>query len=403
MGFFEQRSIMKKINVFIIGSKGYTADYGGWETFVHGLIDNWKDSKVAFYVFEIVHNKNEEGIVQTDRLTCIRIYVKNNGSRTMMIYDYKCTGYARNYIREHNVSNPVLLYLGMRIGPLVWLNKPAIRREGIRVIENPDGMEWKRTKWNCLVQLYLYVSAHFMSNAADYMVCDSKKIQDLYDRMPGAKKLRKICISYGAQPIEELSESMPDRVKAFFDKWGIERDGYYLILGRYIPENNYEMMLKGFMSSSSPRDVLIITNYTDEIPSFHEHIRESTDYEKDRRVKMAGSLYDRELLKYIRGYARGYIHGHMVGGTNPGLLEAMSSTDVNILFDSSFNREVGEDAVLYFSSADELRERIESVDCFSEKTIREYGTMAKMRMLRHYSWDNTVAKYERLFYEIWDH
>ena len=36
---------------------------------------------------------------------------------------------------------------------------------------------------------------------------------------------------------------MPRRVRRFFDEWKIEPDGYYLILGRYIPENNYEMML----------------------------------------------------------------------------------------------------------------------------------------------------------------
>ena len=52
-------------------------------------------------------------------------------------------------------------------------------------------------------------------------------------------------------------------------------------------------------------------------------------------------MYDQELLKKIRENAYGYFHGHEVGGTNPSLLEALGSTDLNLLLDVGFNREVG--------------------------------------------------------------
>ena len=35
----------------------------------------------------------------------------------------------------------------------------------------------------------------------------------------------------------------------------------------------------------------------------------------------------------IREQAYGYFHGHEVGGTNPSLLEALGSTDLNLLLD----------------------------------------------------------------------
>ena len=44
----------------------------------------------------------------------------------------------------------------------------------------------------------------------------------------------------------------------------------------------------------------------------------------------------------IRENAYGYFHGHEVGGTNPSLLEALGSTDLNLLLDVGFNREVAE-------------------------------------------------------------
>ena len=48
-----------------------------------------------------------------------------------------------------------------------------------------------------------------------------------------------------------------------------------------------------------------------------------TNFERDYRVKFVGTVYDRDLLNYIRENAFAYIHGHEVGGTNPGLLEAL--------------------------------------------------------------------------------
>ena len=70
-----------------------------------------------------------------------------------------------------------------------------------------------------------------------------------------------------------------------------------------------------------------------------------------------------ELLKKIRENAYGYFHGHEVGGTNPSLLEALGSTDLNLLLDVSFNREVALDNALYWNKTDgNLANLIEKAD-----------------------------------------
>ena len=61
-----------------------------------------------------------------------------------------------------------------------------------------------------------------------------------------------------------------------------------------------------------------------------------TQFDTDPRVKFVGTVYDQDLLKYIRKEAFAYIHGHEVGGTNPGLLEAMAQTDLNLVLGVSF-------------------------------------------------------------------
>lgn len=385
------------INVFIIGARGYTQNYGGWEALVHGLIDNWKNPSIKFYVFEKVEKQEDEGIVKLPQCTCIRVCVEKTGSSAMMIFDSKCTDYAKEYIEKNGLSNPVMYYLGLRIGPKVWLKRRSLKKAGIVLMENPAGLEWKRTKWNKLVQIYAYFAAHFMAHAVDYMVCDAEEIRNVYNRMIRSKRPKKEFIAYGSYPVQNVTEPMPINVKAFFDKWGIKRDSYYLILGRFIPENNYEMMFKGFIASDSHRDLVVITNYKTEIQTFLQHIKESTGYEKDKRVKMVGTVYDKELLHYIRQYAHGYIHGHSVGGTNPGLLEAMSETNMNLLFGCPFNREVGSSAAEYFNDEFELTRLIHKIDNYSDLKINEYGKLAKLRMQNEYSWDGIVKKYDDFF------
>ena len=100
-------------------------------------------------------------------------------------------------------------------------------------------------------------------------------------------------------------------------------------MGRFVPENNYETAIREFMTSSTKRDLVIICNH--EGNPYFEELRARTGFDQDPRVKFVGTVYDQDLLKYIRKEAFAYIHGHEVGGTNPGLLEALAQTDLNLV------------------------------------------------------------------------
>ena len=67
-----------------------------------------------------------------------------------------------------------------------------------------------------------------------------------------------------------------------------------------------------------------------------------------------------------------YFHGHTVGGTNPSLIEALGSTDLNLLVDVGFNKEVAEDCALYWSrKPDSLAKLIDKADQMSVDEIAE--------------------------------
>ena len=105
-----------------------------------------------------------------------------------------------------------------------------------------------------------------------------------------------------------------------------------------------------------------------------------------------------ELLMKIRENAYGYFHGHEVGGTNPSLLEALGSTDLNLLLNVGFNREVAEEAALYWSKKDgNLAELIDSADEMSAEMINRMGERAKNRINDAYSWGYICDRYMKVF------
>jgi rhamnosyltransferase len=87
-----------------------------------------------------------------------------------------------------------------------------------------------------------------------------------------------------------------------------------------------------------------------------------------------------------------------VGGTNPSLLEALGATDLNLLLNVGFNKEVAEDAALYWTKEEgNLAELIHRADMLSKEEIAALGRKAKNRIRTNYSWEYIVALYEALF------
>lgn len=87
-----------------------------------------------------------------------------------------------------------------------------------------------------------------------------------------------------------------------------------------------------------------------------------------------------------------------MGGTNPSLLEALGSTNLNLLLDVGFNKEVAEDGALYWSKdKGNPAALIDKADQMPETVRKDMGKKAKDRILNWYSWDYIVDQYEQTF------
>jgi len=166
-------------------------------------------------------------------------------------------------------------------------------------------------------------------------------------------------------------------------------------VGRFVPENNYETMIREFMRSGSARDFALITNVNDK---FLGELEERTHFRSDPRIKFVGTVYDQELLMKIRENAYGYFHGHEVGGTNPSLLEALGSTDLNLLLDVGFNREVAEDSALYWTKEPgNLAALIDRADALGQAELSLLAAQSSQRVATAYSWQLISSEYSKLW------
>lgn len=378
-------------HVFIIGSRGLPAQYGGFETFVDQLVSHQVSPDIQYHVACLSNDQTYQHF-DYKGVDCFTIKAPKLGPARVIAYDMMAINYALKLIKKQGIEQPIFYVLGNTIGAFVAPFARKIHKMGGRFYINPDGLEWKRAKWAKPIQAYLKYSEKIMTRHADLVISDNPGIESyIKEAYPWSQTTY---IAYGTDLSPTSLNSQDNKIREFYHKWQTQEKNYYLILGRFVPENNYETAIREFMASSTKRDLVIICNH--EGHPFFEELLVQTGFDQDPRVKFVGTVYDQDLLKYIRKEAFAYIHGHEVGGTNPGLLEALAQTDLNLVLGVSFNRTVAKDSAQYWTKeTGNLAHLIDQVD--SLKDVSEWGQLAKANMKQNFTWEKIVGEYEELF------
>ena len=382
---------MKEKHIYIIGSKGIPAKYGGFETFVEELTAHQSNKNLKYHV-ACLSNGMQSNFIHNGA-DCFNIPKKNIGPANAIYYDLAALKYSLNEIEKNNYQDAIIYVLACRIGPFIGKYKKRMQKLGITLMVNPDGHEWLRAKWSAPVKKYWKYSEKLMVKYADLLICDSKNIEKYIQNSYATYQPKTTYIAYGADLMPSTLTNDSEKLQSWYDDKAVSADNYYLVVGRFVPENNYETMIREFMKSDTKKDFVIITNV--EANKFYEELKQTTGFEQDQRIKFVGTVYDKELIKKIRENAFAYFHGHEVGGTNPSLIEALASSKLNLLLDVGFNREVGEDVALYWTKeANHLANLINQVEQTNYSMLQ---AEAKKRVQHYFSWEVIVGQYEGVF------
>lgn len=386
------------MDVFIVGSKGIPAQYGGYETFVDKLTENKVAPEIRYHIACKVR-KEDKAVKRFvyNNSDCFNVTVPRIGAAEAIYYDLAAIRDAISYIKENRIKSPVLYILACRIGPFMSAVTRQLHSLGGMVYVNPDGHEWKRAKWSAPVREYWKQSEKMMIKHADLVICDSKNIELYIRNTYRSYHPKTTFIAYGADlPNMTMNEDDKKAIDSWLNNHRLRRNGFYLVVGRFVPENNLETIITEFMKSKTKKTLAIISNV--EHNKFYTRLLNETHFDRDPRIQFVGTVYNQSILTMIRNATAGYIHGHSVGGTNPSLLEALATTDVNLLFDVGFNKEVADKSAIYWSlQPGSLSSKINYVDEMSlaerERLARKSSDIIRNR----YSWPLIVKKYENLF------
>ena len=360
------------MKIAILGTRGIPNRYGGFEQFAELLSVFLKQKGHKVIIYNSSNHPYKESSFEGVEIVHCKDPEKTLGSFGQFIYDFLCVKDSR----KRNAD--IILQLGYTSSS-IWsfmFPKSSI------IITNMDGLEWKRSKYNKLVQSYLKFAERLAVKKSDFLISDSIGIQNYI-----TKKFQRSSkyIAYGSEVIDAQNLKL-------LEQFELEKEAFNLIIARIEPENNIETIIQGVLMSNTKTPLVIVGDYKRN--SFGRRLYEK--YGKESVIRFLGSIYDKEILNNLRYFSNMYFHGHSVGGTNPSLLEAMGCYSLIIAHNNEYNKAILEGDAYYFLNPEELKVLIETVSKPDEK-IKVQNNAKKIE--KSFNSDEINKQYEIFFYE----
>lgn len=324
------------MKIGILGTRGIPNHYGGFEQFAEYFATFLAKKKHQVFVYNSSNHPYKETIYKGVNIIHCQDPEDKVGTVGQFVYDFNCIMDSRK--RKFDV----LLQLGYT-SSTIWhrlLPKKSI------IITNMDGMEWKRSKYSSSEKKFLRYAEKLAVKSSDFLIADSIGIQNYLKK---AYKVDSRYIAYGAEPFDNPKA---DILKSY----DVTSENYNMLIARFEPENNLEIILDGAAMASEKTPFLVIGSHDSN--KFGAFLKNK--YKDYHNIRFTGAIYNMEHLNNLRYHSNLYFHGHSVGGTNPSLLEAMASNTLIIAHDNEFNSSILEQDAFFFSSKEDVKNYIET-------------------------------------------
>lgn len=354
----------KRLNVAIIGTRGYPSYYGGFETAIRKLAPYLADKGWDVTVYGRPGTTREDDPDLDNRIRTLTTL--GFETRTLSTLSYGLTSCLHAYVTKPDVA------LIMNVANGFWL--PFLKMRGIKTLVNVDGIEWDRAKWSRLAKAIFRAGAWMTAKFADEIIVDSKEIgrrwKKRFDRDG-------IFIPYGG----DIPEALPLEP-------GLAHLAYVLVVARFVPENTVPEFVAAAVELAQEWPIVIVgsSGYGGEIEDAIQSLAVSSP-----NVTWLGHVSDDKRLLSLWQHAGVYFHGHSVGGTNPALVQAMACGANIVARDTVYNREVlGANSTFVEPTPGAIRDSL-------HKAMLNRGGYSSENITRvrdHYSWANVCRDYE---------
>lgn len=360
------------MKIAILGTRGIPNYYGGFEQFAEFFSVYLVEKGHQVYCYSSHNHKYQEKTFHGVNILHQYDPEYKYGTFGQFIYDYNCI------IDSRKRNFDIILQLGYTSNSIWYFllpKKPII-------ITNMDGIEWKRSKYSKPVQQFLRFAERLAAISSDYLVADSLGIKKfLFERY----RKESTYIAYGAHLFHSPNEEI-------LKEYNVEKENFNMIMARFEPENNLDMVLDGVALNSEDKTPILVIG---------KHDTKYGDYLKNKfkafeNIRFMGGIYNLEHLNNLRYYSKLYFHGHSVGGTNPSLLEAMASNALIVAHNNDFNRAILQENGFYFASSSEVKIILQTI---KKNDNLQYIQNNFKAIEKQFNWNKINGEYLQLFEE----
>ena len=360
------------MKIAILGTRGIPNHYGGFEQFAEFFSVYLVQKGHEVYCYNSHNHKFQEKTFKGVNLIHIHDPEYKYGTFGQFIYDYNCI------IDSRKRNFDIILQLGYTSNSIWFFLMP---KKAINII-NMDGLEWKRSKYSKPVQQFLKFAERLAAISGDYLVADSLGIQKFLKQRYNKESTY---IAYGAHVFNNPNE-------AILEEYKVEKNNFNMIMARFEPENNLDMVLEGVaINSEDKTPILVIGNHN---TKHGEYLKNK--FKTNQNIRFLGGIYNIEHLDNLRYFSNLYFHGHSVGGTNPSLLEAMASQALVIAHDNDFNKGVLQENAYYFGNSQEVKNILEKIKKIDNLPMVQNNYIA---IEKNFNWNKINDEYLQLFEE----
>lgn len=271
-------------------------------------------------------------------------------------------------------------------GPCAMLWLPKLF--GKRCVATIHGIDWQREKWkNGFGSKYIKFGEKTAVRYADEIIVLSQGVQDYFQKTYGRKT---VFIPNGVNRPEQY---LPQQI---LEKYGLQKDGYILYLGRLVPEKGVHYLIEAFKTVRTGKK-LVIAGGASDTGDYMEKLKEMAA--GDARILFTGFVQGR-VLEELYSNAYMYVLPSDLEGMPLSLLEAMSYGNCCLVSDIAECTEVVEDKAAVFKKGDvaELKEKLQTL-CDDEKLVQQYKAKASSFICGKYNWDAVVEETLDLYNE----
>lgn len=260
---------------------------------------------------------------------------------------------------------------------------------GIRTVATIHGLDWQRAKWGRFASWYLKFGERTAARCADEVIVLSRNMQR-YFRDAYGRETRFIP--------NGIERSEPVRADIITQRYGLEKDGYILFLGRIVPEKGVHYLIEAFKRLDTDKKLVIAGGVSDS-SEYYEQIQSAVA--SDPRIILTGFVEGR-MLRELYSNAYMYVLPSDLEGMPMSLLEAMSYGCCCLVSDIPECTEVVEDhaAVFRHGDVDDLGRQLSALIAAPER-VNAMRKNASEFVCAKYSWDSvttrTLAFYDSRF------